>query len=70
MPGACGAMVHWRGTVEELAVQGAIPAAVALDVDLVNMFGSAEWGAIRASIDPVAFPEIAAWDLLAPPRAY
>eukprot|EP00969_Alexandrium_andersonii_P144667 6397320-Alexandrium_andersonii.AAC.1 len=61
VPGACEAMAHWRGTVEELAVRGAIPAVVALDVDLVNMFGSVEWDAMRSSIDPAEFPEIAAW---------
>ena len=32
-------MAHWRGTVEELAASGAIPAVVALDVDMVNMCG-------------------------------
>ena len=61
VPGACEAMVHWRGAVEELATQGAIPALVALDVDLVNMFGSVEWEAMRSAIDATAFPEIATW---------
>eukprot|EP00973_Karenia_brevis_P024339 3357281-Karenia_brevis.AAC.1 len=50
MPEACEAMAHWRGTVEELVVQGTLPPLVAVDVDLVNMFGSTEWPAIRDAV--------------------
>jgi hypothetical protein len=40
IPGATEAMVHWRQTVEQLALSGDIPALVAVDVDMVNMFGT------------------------------
>ena len=59
VPGACEAMAHWRGAVEELAQSGAIPALVAVDVDMVNMFGSIEWDAMRAAVSQDAYPEIA-----------
>ena len=34
MPGGCEALVHWRSTVEELAINGAIEPVVAFDLDL------------------------------------
>jgi len=61
IPGACESLAHWRSTVEELALAGTIPAVVAMDVDMVNMFGSVEWDSMRASIDPDQHPEIASW---------
>ena len=36
--------------MEELAREGSIPALVAFDLDLQNMFGSIEWPQIRAAI--------------------
>ena len=54
-------MVHFRSTVEELALRGDIPALVAIDVDLVNMFGSVEWDEMRGAVDAAEFPELASW---------
>ena len=39
-PGAVEAMVHWRGTIEEMIKAGILEPMVALDVDNVNMFGN------------------------------
>ncbi len=52
--------MHWRGTVEELVKSGVLEPLVAIDVDLVNTFGSAEWPQIREAIDE-HFPEASAW---------
>ena len=60
MPGAAEAIIHWRGTVEEMAMSGLIPPLVALDLDLCNMFGSTEWPPIRAAIAK-HFPAAEAW---------
>ncbi len=60
VPGACEGLVHWRGTVEELAIEGVIEPVVAVDVDLVNMFGNAEWPQIRAALQD-DLDEILAW---------
>ena len=43
MPSGAEALVHWRGLMEEQAMQGKTPPLVAFDLDLANMFGSAEW---------------------------
>ena len=51
IPGACEAIGHWRSTVEELIVDSKLPALVAADIDLVNMFGNCVWRAIREAID-------------------
>ena len=40
MPGGAEALVHWRSTAEDLAISGAVPPLVALDLGLSNMFGS------------------------------
>ena len=60
VPGACEAMSHWRSTVEELILEGTLPALVAADIDLANMFGNCEWPAIRDAINS-EFSEIKAW---------
>ncbi len=49
MPGGAEALVHWRGTVEELAKSGVIDPMVAFDLDLENMFCRVEWPEIRAA---------------------
>ena len=51
IPGAAEAMVHWRTTIEQLALSGDIPPLVAIDVDMVNMFGTAEWPSIRETLE-------------------
>ena len=43
LPGACEALCHWRGTIELLVLNGTLEPLVAADLDLVNMFGNAEW---------------------------
>ena len=60
IPGACEAMGHWRSTVEGLIIDGKLPALVAADIDLVNMFGNCEWPSIRAAIDD-ELREVKAW---------
>ena len=50
MPGGAEALVHWRSTVETLALEGDIEALVAFDLDLTNMYGSIEWPSIRAAV--------------------
>ena len=47
LPGACEALCHWRGTIEP---NGTLEPLVAADLDLVNMFGNAEWPHIRAAL--------------------
>ena len=42
LPGGAEALVHWRSSVEELALQGKIGPLVVFDLDLKNMFGSVE----------------------------
>ena len=53
-------MSHWRATVEELIIDGTLPALVAADIDLVNMFGNTEWPSIREAIDS-ELREVRAW---------
>jgi hypothetical protein len=53
-------MGHWRATVESLILDGTLPALVAADIDLANMFGTCEWPAIRAAIND-EFSDIRAW---------
>ena len=60
LPGACEALCHWRGTVEPLVLNGTLEPLVAADLDLVNMFGNAEWPAIRAALR-THFAEASAW---------
>ena len=60
LPGACEALCHWRGTIEPLVLNGTLEPLVAADLDLVNMFGNAEWPAIRAALR-TQFPEASAW---------
>ncbi len=60
IPGSVEAMVHWRGTVEELVKDGHLQPMVAIDVDLVNMFGNAEWPQIREAINEF-FADISPW---------
>ena len=50
LPGACEALCHWRGTIEPLVLNGTLEPLVAADLDLVNMFGNAEWPHIRAAL--------------------
>ena len=60
LPGACEALCHWRGTIEPLVLNGTLEPLVAADLDLVNMFGNAEWPHIRAALC-THFPEASAW---------
>ena len=60
LPGACEALCHWRGTIEPLVLNGTIEPLVAADLDLVNMFGNAEWPRIRAALR-THFPEASSW---------
>ena len=66
-PYACttGASVHLalvrdratrRGTIEPMVVNGSLELLVAADLDLVNMFGHAEWTSIRQALR-THFPE-------------
>ena len=48
LPGACEALCHWRGTIEPLVLNGTLEPLVAADLDLVNMFGNAEWRHIQS----------------------
>ena len=50
MPGGGEALVHWRGLIEELAMEGAIQPLVAFDLDLSNMYGTIEWPKIRDAV--------------------
>ena len=60
LPGACEALCHWRGTIEPLVLNGTLEPLVAADLDLVNMFGNAEWPAIRGALR-THFAEASAW---------
>ena len=60
LPGACEGLCHWRGTIEPLAANGTPEPLVAADLNLVNMFGNAEWPRIREALR-THFPEAAAW---------
>ena len=60
LPGACEALCHWRGTIEPPVLNGTLEPLVAADLDLVNMFGNAEWPDIRAALR-THFPEASAW---------
>lgn len=60
MPGGAEAMVHWRSTMEDLAMSGHIAPLVALDLDLKNMFGTIEWPKIRAAVAE-HLPSISSW---------
>ena len=60
LPGACEALCHWRGTIEPLVLNGTLEPLADADLDLVNMFGNAEWPAIRAALR-THFPEASAW---------
>ena len=50
MPGGAEALVHWRGTVEDLAKAGLIDPMVCFDLDLENMFCRVEWPEIRDAV--------------------
>ena len=60
MPGGAEALVHWRSTIEELAISGAIEPLIAFDLDLQNMFGSIEWAELRRAVDR-DLQEASAW---------
>ena len=60
LPGACEALCHWRGTIEPLVLNGTLEPLVAADLDLVNMFGNAEWPHILAALR-THFPEASSW---------
>ena len=60
MPGSCEALAHWRGTIEELILAGVLDPMIAVDIDLVNMFGNVEWSSIRAALQE-HFPEALPW---------
>ena len=53
-------MGHWRSTAEGLIIDGKLPALVAADIVLVNLFGNCEWPSIRAAIDD-ELREVKAW---------
>ena len=50
MPGGGEALVHWRGLIEELAMEGSIQPLVAFDLGLANMYGTIEWPKIRDAV--------------------
>ena len=50
LPGAAEALSYWCGTIEELICDGTLSPRLAADLDLVNMFGNAEWPSIRFAI--------------------
>ena len=60
LPGACEALCHWRGTTEATVANGSLEPLVVADLDLVNMFGNAEWPRIRQVLR-THFPEASAW---------
>ena len=60
LPGAVEALAHWRGTIEELIFAADLEPMVAADLDLVNMFGNAEWPAITSAVN-THFKEALAW---------
>ena len=60
MPGSAEALSHWRCTIEELIRDGTIEPMLATDLDLVNMFGSVEWPAIRVALGE-HLPEALPW---------
>ena len=60
MPGGAEALVHWRSTVEELAISGALEPVIAFGLDLQNMFGNIEWAELRAAGD-ADFEEASLW---------
>ena len=60
LPGACEGLCHWRGTIEPVAASGTLEPLVAADLDLVNMFGNAEWPRIRQALR-MHFQEASAW---------
>ena len=52
--------INRRGTIEPLAANGTLVPLVAADLDLVNMFGDAEWPRIREALR-THFLEATAW---------
>ena len=46
--GACEALCHWRGTIEPPITDGTLEPMAAADLDIVSVFGNAEWPSIRA----------------------
>ena len=60
LPGACEGLCHWRGTIEPLAANDTLEPLVAADLDLVDMFGNAEWPCIRQVLR-THFREASAW---------
>ena len=60
LPGACEGFCHRRGTIEPPAVNGTLEPLVAADLDLVNMFGNAEWPRIRQALR-THLPEALGW---------
>ena len=69
LPGAAEALSHWRGTIEELICDGTLEPMVAADLDLVNMFGNAEWPSIRSAIQS-HFEEALPWMQIACPLTW
>ena len=60
LPGACEGLCRWRGTVEPVVANGTLEQLVAY-LDLVNMFGNAEWPCIPPGSCARTFPEASAW---------
>ena len=60
-PGGAETLYHVRATVEEVALMGGLGDLAILDVDMVNCFGSLEWGAVKASYAR-QLPEFLAWE--------
>ena len=50
LPGAWKALCHKRSTIEPMVASGTLELLVAADLDLVNMFGNAEWPRIRRAL--------------------
>ena len=59
-PDACEALCHRRGTIEPMLANGTLEPSVAAHLDLVNMFGNAEWPCIRHAL-LTHFMEESAW---------
>ena len=72
LPGAVEALAHWRGTIEELIFAGDLEPMIAADLDLINMFGNAEWPAIRSAaiISKKRLPGQAGITFKCPPPSY
>eukprot|EP00973_Karenia_brevis_P006339 862508-Karenia_brevis.AAC.1 len=61
IPGGAETLFHARSTIEDVAASGVLGPLAVVDVDLVNFFGTVEWGAILDTYSEL-FPEGYAWE--------